>query len=108
MFKFLLNILFVQPLQSQGMGWQAYLPLIRCILLNFLRILLRAKTDFFFLLTLGLSYPRRRLVSLRTPDRCTCFLNRFRALSKVSSSLTTTPGIGSNTFLRWLKAESPI
>jgi hypothetical protein len=35
-------------------------------------------------------------------------LNRFRALSKVSSSLTTTPGIGSNTFPRWLKAESPV
>lgn len=65
----------------------------RAIFLSFLRSRLRAKRDFFFFFILGLSYARRFLASLRTPDFWSCFLNLLRAFSKDSSSLTKTPGI---------------
>ena len=78
----------------------------RAILLSFLSALFLAKADFFFLFTLGLSYPRRLLVSPRTPDLCTCFLNLFKALSKGSFSLTTIPGIYAISFLGRLRAET--
>jgi hypothetical protein len=73
---------------------QSYLRIFR----NFFRSLFRASADFFFFLTLGLSYARLLLTSPRIPDRCNCFLNRLIAFSNGSSSLTTTPGMVSCSF----------
>jgi hypothetical protein len=68
------------------------------IRLSFLRIRLRANMAFFFFLTLGLSYARLFLTSARTPDFCSCLLNRLKAFSNGSSSLTTTPGMRVRSF----------
>ena len=72
----------------------------RCIRLSFLRSLFRAAIAFLLRFTLGFSYARRFLVSVSTPDFCTCFLKRRNAFSNGSSSLTYTPGIQILSFLR--------